>query len=710
MKPLKVLVYPSLALSSCTFAFLLVAMPLAMGQTDGNWAVNAAGNWSDAGNWSSDPAVPGGAESVIGLTHGITANRTVTIDTTDRTVGILNIGSGSWPSYTLNTSGSAALTLDNGASDAQINFLSGNNPTVNAPLILNSSLVINNTATAAAINTSASLTAGTPGAKIISHESTGSGVTSLTLPTGTTTFTDIGLVQNSSTSRLHLAGSVGGTYTFTEGVEINGGVLSMFWGAHLGSSNLTFNNASYWRQGVSGGSFASGNVSMGGSFTLNNPDDTGNQGALTMSGPVTLTSDTNIIVYGNNGHLTLSNVVSGDYSLTKSGPRPLTLTNANTFTGGFTLSEGTTIASNHATVLGTGDLALEGGTLQLGNSTFALTFGNDTTVSGDVTLTSTRTANTGSGLTHTLGTLEIGSNTLTVDLSSTQASGTGGFTFGTTTVTGDAGFNIVNGDAATRLNLGALNGAGTITKEGDGTLRLTTAAGNYSGTTTVNNGALVLDVANALGNTALVVDGGTVIAPSAAALSNSSIILGGGVYQKDLANAEQYTNYLTATSGFDGGIATDATFLGGVAGGSRSVATGFATSPLDSVSNDGLRSSDIFTISGTGTDIFVLQLGIDSVSTANFLGWVENGVWVNAIDGNSALGGSAIQGFLGSYAAAGASANSDYLGSWGVDVDNGNVWAILDHNSEFAVIPEPRAMALMAAVCALAVAFLRRRR
>ena len=37
------------------------------------------------------------------------------------------------------------------------------------------------------------------------------------------------------------------------------------------------------------------------------------------------------------------------------------------------------------------------------------------------------------------------------------------------------------------------------------------------------------------------------------------------------------------------------------------------------------------------------------------------------------------------------------LGDWGVNTSNHTVWAVLDHNSEFAVTPEPSTLALLAA-------------
>lgn len=70
--------------------------------------------------------------------------------------------------------------------------------------------------------------------------------------------------------------------------------------------------------------------------------------------------------------------------------------------------------------------------------------------------------------------------------------------------------------------------------------------------------------------------------------------------------------------------------------------------------------------------------------------------WVNAVDGNSTTGASAVERYQGSY--------DDYLndvgqpdagdlgltlGSWGVDTTDNVVWAVLDHNSEFGAVPEP---------------------
>jgi hypothetical protein len=79
--------------------------------------------------------------------------------------------------------------------------------------------------------------------------------------------------------------------------------------------------------------------------------------------------------------------------------------------------------------------------------------------------------------------------------------------------------------------------------------------------------------------------------------------------------------------------------------------------------------------------MFVLQLQIGSVSADSFLGWYDPAsmLWVNAVQGN--FGGTNF--FAGDHAYQPATDFS--LGTWGVDTAGGTVWAVLNHNSDFAV-------------------------
>lgn len=88
-----------------------------------------------------------------------------------------------------------------------------------------------------------------------------------------------------------------------------------------------------------------------------------------------------------------------------------------------------------------------------------------------------------------------------------------------------------------------------------------------------------------------------------------------------------------------------------------------------------------------------LQLAFFNTST---------GIYEDDDLGNFNTGTTVVENFNGSYAdfvaAQGNFAEADlanYLGSWGVDLVNNNVWAIVDHNTSFAVVPEPQSLAVI---------------
>jgi hypothetical protein len=147
------------------------------------------------------------------------------------------------------------------------------------------------------------------------------------------------------------------------------------------------------------------------------------------------------------------------------------------------------------------------------------------------------------------------------------------------------------------------------------------------------------------------------------------------------------------------GLQTAVAFLGGMAGSggdgpylrNRDVSVSFVqrgSNPL---------ASDIVNLEGTAgstfADAIVLQLTYDeataialfgSEATAR-LGWFDptTNQWSLAVDGNT--GGSPFFAGDGAYNPA-----SDFvLGRYGVDTASNTVWAVINHNSDFAVVPEP---------------------
>ncbi len=252
---------------------------------------------------------------------------------------------------------------------------------------------------------------------------------------------------------------------------------------------------------------------------------------------------------------------------------------------------------------------------------------------------------------------------------------------------------------------GEISGSGIVVMQGTGT-QVLSGNNTYSGGTDLLGGTLVAGSNQALGDES----GGVFISGSEFAVLRfeAGVEIANDISFMNIHSASIVENVLgegdpfsTGTSGefassFESGTVTSATFLGGASADGTTLEMRFSTTSANGVaSNDDDRRSDVFSLIGTGSDIFALQLAVASVDELSFLGWYENGVWVNAVDGNSALGAEAVQGFLGSFVDSGVLVDEDYLGSWGVDIDGGSVWAILDHNSEFAVIPEPRAVALL---------------
>lgn len=258
-----------------------------------------------------------------------------------------------------------------------------------------------------------------------------------------------------------------GTNTYTGGTSINGGTVNVGSDGNLGDA--------------SGGlTFGGGTLKVTNSFTTNRSVTLDSGGG---------TFDTN----GNS--LTLSGIASGTGSLHKSGDGTLTLTRANTYTGGTTVSAGT-LALSGAGTLGdaTGSTTVSGGTLDLGTTT-----------------------QTQAELRQSGGTVQNG----TVNVTTYQM--TGGTLSSDATVSAASGFDMQAGIAD-----GVLSGAGTLTKTGPGELTLS-GTNTYTGGTNVNGGTVSVAKDESLGDASggLAFDGGTLKATGSFA-TGRSVTLGNG--------------------------------------------------------------------------------------------------------------------------------------------------------------------------------------
>jgi len=166
--------------------------------------------------------------------------------------------------------------------------------------------------------------------------------------------------------------------------------------------------------------------------------------------------------------LTISAAVAGGTSgttISLGGPGTVRLGANGTFDGSWNIATGR-LEVGTATALGdtsTSSVTLAGGTLSARASSatsFIGSPGNNLIVTANSSLVSDRTT-ASSGLTHTFGSLAIGSQTLTVAPGSNAISGTAGITLGNVTITGNPGFTVNNaGVTVGKLTTGSWSGGG----------------------------------------------------------------------------------------------------------------------------------------------------------------------------------------------------------------------------------------------------------
>ncbi|MEI6606273.1 MAG: Ig-like domain-containing protein [Verrucomicrobiota bacterium] len=281
-----------------------VTITVALPNGNAAWNVDADGTWNTPGNWNP-AAVPGGPGTTIALANNISAARTVTLDTTPATVGILNLGdTNTTHAFTLAASGGAALTFFNGAAAAQLNQSStSKGDTISAPIVLGSALAITNSVTANPL--------------VLSGDISGSG---------------FGLTKT-GTGPLTLSGN----NSFTGGVTLTTGVVNINSPGALGTGTFAMNTA--------GGTKTAGfNNTSGGPVVLStNPPITW-KGVLAQTisnsidfgtGPVTLLNASCTVLPNNAATVVkFGGVISGaGYGIATGGAGTLWLTGKNTYNG-----------------------------------------------------------------------------------------------------------------------------------------------------------------------------------------------------------------------------------------------------------------------------------------------------------------------------------------------------------------------------------------
>ncbi|EBM9373483.1 autotransporter outer membrane beta-barrel domain-containing protein [Salmonella enterica subsp. enterica serovar Agona] len=285
--------------------------------------------------------------------------------------------------------------------------------------------------------------------------------------------------------------TLSGANSYTGGTTISGGTLVASNVEALGTGDIT-DNATLELN--AGGDFANniggtGSVVKSGDKTLTLSGSNTYTGGTTISGGTLVASNVEALGSGDvTDNATLEMNTGGDFanniggtgSVVKSGDETLTLSGANSYTGGTTISGGTLVASN-VEALGTGDVT-DNATLELntgGDFDNAISGSGQVVKSGDKTLTL-------SGINSYTGGTTISGGTLVA--SNVDALGSGD----------------VTDNATLELNTGgdfdnAIGGTGSVVKSGDKTLTLS-GANSYTGGTTISGGTLVASNVEALGS------------------------------------------------------------------------------------------------------------------------------------------------------------------------------------------------------------------
>ncbi|WP_245329276.1 autotransporter outer membrane beta-barrel domain-containing protein, partial [Bradyrhizobium centrolobii] len=279
----------------------------------------------------------------------------------------------------------------------------------------------------------------------------------------------------------------------------------------------------------------------------------------------------------------------GSVAITKSNGGTLTLSSANTYSGGTTINEGSTLVVGNAHALGTGTLTLNGGTTGVtvtfngsytianniaatGDPIYNVLTGNTVNLAGVLSGSGDVVVNEASGYAGTL--ILSGTNTYTgptvVDAGTLQAGSTSAFgNNSAVTVAGGAVLDLAGFSNA----IGSLAGAGAVTNSG-GAATLTTGGDN---TSTVFSGT----IRDGAGSIALTKTGSGLLLLSGSNTYTGATTVGGGTLQVDgsIASSSLTTVQAGAALSGTGTVGSTAVESGAVfAPGNGSAGTSIAVS------------------------------------------------------------------------------------------------------------------------------------
>ncbi|MDR3459783.1 MAG: autotransporter-associated beta strand repeat-containing protein [Verrucomicrobiae bacterium] len=570
---------------------------------NGNWTnlTATASVWSAATNWSSNPTIPGtAAGDVVGLTADLGAACTVTIDTTSRTVGTLNLGdpTTAFFGYTLASSGGANLTLDRSGSGAQIvqTTAGGAADTISTPLSLNDNLTVNNVNSL----TLSGIISNSPTLSSVTLTKTGAGMLTIN---GSNTFVASSITINGGTLYMPKTAAGSGINGALGNVSGGGVMVNINAGAVLSSGN---NN---WFGGntLADSAMPIMNITGGTMAITNNYTSIG---ALNLTNGATVTS-TGSGSGSYYGFQLRGNVTVGGTSLsTMSGSRDYHLNTTTVF-------DVENVAGAPAGLVVSGNMRNQSGD-------FANAIGG-LTKTGPGTMIISGGGNTYSGVTTiSAGTLQVGDGTAN-----------NGSIVGY--IDDEAALVFANPGALTYTNY--IVGAGNVVKTAAGTLTLL-AGSFYSGSTTISNGVLNYTGPQSISGAMTVNDGKTLAVTASADttyLSPSSLTLGNstganlqfGLFGTTTAVLNPNTVTINGTATVN---ISSCPFVNGV---SYPLLNNYASGTL-ALGTQPVGISGKLTVTGSTVSYLVTNLAIQVWTAAVNTNWdaATTANWTNSLGGN----------------------------------------------------------------------------
>ncbi len=436
--------------SKCFLILFSLQTALLFSATTATWTSTSSGNWNTNANWDTN-IFPNESAAVANFTQSAIPTLTVTLDNTEIVVGTIALDSAG--NYTIaQTFGSFSFQVATGDSaNITVTNTNGNGAHTITPQIALTLCPL-----------------------IVTQNST-----------GTLTISSI-IGGDASTQSITKLGTgtlvLSGANSYGGGTLINAGILTVTSDGNLGAAGTTAT--------IGGGTLRF--------------DTSG--GAIASSRPISLTGTASLDVTTAGNNATLSGLISGSGSLTKTNAGTLVLSNtSNSYQGGTVISAGTLSIGND------GNLGNTAGSLTISNGTLLLSSGINSARSGS--FTGTATINTG-GFSPTFSGTFIGSGSLLLTgggiVTFSGANGQSSYSGGTTiaanttlagTTNGIQGNITMNAStSAVTFNQsydgtysGVLTGAGPLTKQGSGTVTLSGSSPSYTGDTTINAGTLAVN-------------------------------------------------------------------------------------------------------------------------------------------------------------------------------------------------------------------------